>query len=207
MVPTQMRERHLCRVAETLEAELGKTDSVASVVDVVHRATVDLGCTGFAFLNIDRAEGGVTAQVVSSYPEPWREHYLRNNLFERDPVLTECANTITPMRWQQVEQEVRRRDGDADVFDQAYRFGLRSGLAVPVHRPAGQIAIFNVATDVSGLDAESRFDRFQHTFHAMAFVIYEFINRLMPKILFDLPLVRLNSECVEGTFELTGDLN
>ena len=207
MASTQMRDRQYSRAAKTLEAQLGKTDTLESVVDVVHQATVDLGCTGFAFLNIDRSDGGVTAQVVSSYPGPWREHYLRNNLFEKDPVLTECANTITPVRWQQVEEEVRRRNGDTDVFDQAYRFGLRSGLAVPVHQPAGQIAIFNVATDVSGLDANSLFDRFQHTFHVMAFIIYEVFNSLMLNNLFDLPRVRLNSEGVKDTFELTGDLN
>ncbi|MGI9386455.1 MAG: autoinducer binding domain-containing protein, partial [Methyloligellaceae bacterium] len=118
-----------------------------------------------------------------------------------------CAHKITPMRWNDLEATRRSQNLETETFDAAHRFGLRDGLAVPVHHAADGYSVFNVATDLSPMDANSLFDRFQHTLHAIALMLYDFLNRCAAKHIFDLPQSRLNRYDIGDIVGYAGDLS
>ena len=91
--------------------------------------------------------------VVSSAGRDWIERYGRMMYFRTDPRVQNCLQHVTPFIW-----ECGASYGpSADAFlRDATRYGVRSGIALPVRSPIGENAMFWVESSQEKLpdDAE-----------------------------------------------------
>ena len=77
--------------------------------------------------------------LVSSARRDWIERYGRMMHFRTDPRMQNCLHHVTPFLW----QCARSYGPVADAFLQdAARFGLRSGIAIPLRSPVGENGMF-----------------------------------------------------------------
>ncbi|EKV32657.1 regulatory protein, LuxR [Caenispirillum salinarum AK4] len=87
---------------------------------------------------------------VSTLPEVWVAHYLRNGYSDIDPVIHRARHTARPFLWRDVWDAGLLRK-QKDLREESSMVGLRSGVTVPLFGPGGQAALLSV----SGADAEA----------------------------------------------------
>jgi DNA-binding CsgD family transcriptional regulator len=89
--------------------------------------------------------------LVSSAHRDWIERYRRMMHFRADPRIQNCLHHVTPFVW----QCARCYGPVADAFLQdAARYGLRSGIAIPLRSPVGENGMFWVASSREDLPAD-----------------------------------------------------
>lgn len=87
---------------------------------------------------------------VSTLPDVWVSHYVRNGYSDIDPVIHRARHTSRPFLWRDVwSGDLLRKQ--AALREESAMLGLRHGVAVPLFGPAGHAALLSV----SGADAEA----------------------------------------------------
>lgn len=84
--------------------------------------------------------------VVSGYPTPWWERYKEEGYMPEDPLLAYCAGNTLPVDWQSVIRQNAGKRGGL-IMDEARDFGLRSGLAFPIHSASGEFGLISFASE------------------------------------------------------------
>lgn len=90
----------------------------------------------------------VTGDILgyATYPEAWKEHYLKRGFHRIDPTLTESAQCIAPVEWSRFDKNSRFHT----VFSEAKAFGITpQGLTIPVRGPYGDYGLLSVTRDCS----------------------------------------------------------
>ena len=82
---------------------------------------------------------------LNAYPADWMAHYRRQGYFEVDPVVEHCRHHTTPCLWA-ADPHARRVGYPTEFFREAADYGLRLGIGLPIHGPAGQAGMISVAT-------------------------------------------------------------
>lgn len=88
----------------------------------------DTGFDFFAYLYLR----GPESFAVSNYPRAWQELYVQREFIRVDPVVTKAKHGPPLFSWSADEA---RRNGRRDVikfFDEAERFGIRSGISISI---------------------------------------------------------------------------
>ena len=122
-------------------------DSVISWRDLVFNLGNDLGYeqtllailpdpnspveVGFAFLH-------------SNYSTDWRENYDAENLHHVDPTFTHCLSKSIPLIWSPGIFVSRKQK---EMYEEACRYGLRSGVTLPIHGAQGEMGILCFVND------------------------------------------------------------
>jgi DNA-binding CsgD family transcriptional regulator len=110
----------------------------------VQRAAVSLG--------FERVLVGVQIQlptmepiqhVMSGWPDEYQRLYAARNFVFRDPTVVHCQTHITPIVWSPDIYSER----SYEVMEEARRFGLNSGISVPVHESARIKSMISLARD------------------------------------------------------------
>jgi DNA-binding CsgD family transcriptional regulator len=119
--------------------------------------------------------------VVVTYPDAWVRHYVAEDYFRVDPVVTTARHTFLPIDW----SDLRADDPlSRKLFDEATEFGIgRHGMSFPIRGPGGDFALFNVTADVSDADwpvlKERRFAQWMALGHAIHRRLLEIAGRRM----------------------------
>lgn len=87
--------------------------------------------TGMAFLH-------------TTLPEDFLRFYDKEKLAEIDPIVEHCMNRLTPIIW---SASTFSSDRQLQLYEEACRYGARSGIALPHHGPNGEFGILCFATD------------------------------------------------------------
>lgn len=75
-----------------------------------------------------------TIVMSSTFPDEWRERYDANGYIAIDPTVKHCWTSTNPIVWRKLEySEGKTGEMERALMDEAYEFGLRSGISVPVH--------------------------------------------------------------------------
>jgi LuxR family quorum-sensing transcriptional regulator LasR len=99
------------------------------------------------------------AFVQSNYSPEWRREYDAQKLAYIDPTVAHCMRSALPVVWR---PETFRTPAQQAMYDEARRFGIRSGVTLPVHGPNGEFGVLSFASDAA---PNAEFDRFVE--HAM----------------------------------------
>ncbi|MCG5486782.1 MAG: autoinducer binding domain-containing protein [Sinorhizobium meliloti] len=137
--------------------ELGRyldlTDGVApskELFDLLSAFAFKLGCTWIAYgplatdhkaLNPVRCD----TEEILNYPNGWQERCLEMGYERIAPVIKENRMGAGPVRWSDVYGDASTTEYERRMFDEAARFGVRSGITVPLRGPNGSCAIMSFA--------------------------------------------------------------
>jgi LuxR family quorum sensing-dependent transcriptional regulator len=74
----------------------------------------------------------------------WELHYAAHDYLSEDPLVEQMQRAPRPFRWSSVF--VRADAGRRRVLEDASSFGLKEGICIPIHGPAGPTAGLSLAT-------------------------------------------------------------
>ncbi|HMM65977.1 MAG TPA: LuxR family transcriptional regulator [Dokdonella sp.] len=113
---------------------------------------------------------------LNAYPADWMAHYRRQGYLEVDPVVEHCRHHTTPCLWA-ADPFARRAGYLTEFFSEAADYGLRAGIALPIHGPGGQSGMISVATD----DTSHARSNLRHLgeLHLLASFVHEAGQRLL----------------------------
>ena len=80
----------------------------------------------------------------SNYAEAWREHYDSNNLRNSDPTVEHCFKATSPFVWM---PQSFTTEAQQELYEEAAAFGLRVGVTLPIHGPAGEVGMLTCVRD------------------------------------------------------------
>lgn len=86
------------------------------------------------------------AFIRSDYPPKWRSYYDENRLAYCDPTVEHCLKTTVPLIW--CPATFTTPDAQT-LYEEAAGYGIKSGVTLPIHGPAGECGAFSLASDVT----------------------------------------------------------
>jgi LuxR family quorum-sensing transcriptional regulator LasR len=82
----------------------------------------------------------------SNYSSQWLDIYNCKQLLAVDPTVKHCVMHTTPLLWEQATFSGKKQD---EMYEEASRFGLRSGITLPLHGVNGEVGILCFITSSS----------------------------------------------------------
>lgn len=134
------QDSHGARVLDFAEdlRRLSDYDSICT------RITEEFSRFGYSHLTVwnmpSSGESMDEALLFNNRPEDYTDHYIRNNLIERDPVVLELRTTLSPHTWDDVRKKTLSKSA-LRIIDEALEFDVRNGATVPIFRPSGSLAV------------------------------------------------------------------
>ncbi len=84
------------------------------------------------------------ALLHCNYSSSWRTKYEQGNLWQIDPTVAHCMTRSTPLVWQPEDFSAPEQ---RIMYEEAYRHGIRAGIALPMHGAGGEFGILCFVTD------------------------------------------------------------
>jgi hypothetical protein len=165
--------------------QLDRADGIEAAEHALSGAVASLGFGAFAYVNLGRGQLGAITQaefsnrlvVSTNFTLDWKLRYRERRYYNTDPVLLVCRARMIPVTWVALESW-NDLPGDARVFDDARAYGMRSGFTVPIHTPAGDVAMVSLASRERPAELQQVLAEYQHNLHLMAFLYHECLERL-----------------------------
>ena len=159
---------------------------------------LDLSC--FAYLSITPRSGS-TPQLISNYPSAWTTHYLQNHYERFDPVILQALGRAEPFEWGLAVGSSAQTNHQRELFEEAARFGIRSGFTIPIHDARGPVAAVTFAADEGQPQFERCIGEHGRVLQLMAMYFHAHARRkLAPDRVVDgVPLSPREFECLEWT--------
>jgi DNA-binding CsgD family transcriptional regulator len=126
-------------VSVLLQARTGR-QLVKTVSDIVH----EIGFETFLYGSIlpgDVSDPDIV--VVTTMPYDWVDRYDQMSYIEVDPRVQNCLRHVTPFIWDATQSYGPKADA---FLKDAARYGLRSGITLPLRSTTGENAMFGVNT-------------------------------------------------------------
>lgn len=133
-----------------LAAALKSAGSGTAVTAILDRTVRAVGLDVFA-IGCPNEEGW----MALTWSTDWLSHYLESGLLETDPLVAEARRRMFPFAWSDVRQRPLAKE-EAATLAQAAAAGYREGYCVPVHGPAGYLALASIAGDRDTLHPQER---------------------------------------------------
>ncbi|MDJ0949850.1 MAG: LuxR family transcriptional regulator [Alphaproteobacteria bacterium] len=153
-------------------------DDLQAVHDALGVELNGLGFDRFAY-HVLRPPSGIELgrSVLSSYPWDWLVRYKEEDYFNTDPVLGTAVDRLFPFRWDEQFPDDERSPQERQFFGEAGDFGIRDGITIPIHGPAGGIATLNLSSELSDADLRELWARRQHDLQLIAYYAHDAILR------------------------------
>lgn len=126
-------------------------DQLQALLDATDATELRRGCArlvqGLGFEHWLHASGArlpMQPHALNAYPADWVEHYRVRGYLDLDPVLGHCRLHSTPCLWA-ADPRAMNAGYRTEYFREASDFGLRLGIGLPVHGPAGQASLLLVS--------------------------------------------------------------
>jgi LuxR family quorum-sensing transcriptional regulator LasR len=131
-------------------------DSVAVWRNLVIKLSNSLGYEQILLAILPDRNTPVEAEFAfmhSNYSTDWRDKYDAEKMQHIDPTFTHCTGKSTPLIW---SPEIFCAKKQKEMYEEACRYGLRSGVTLPIHGAQGELGILCFVTDTK---PDSRFQR------------------------------------------------
>lgn len=93
--------------------------------------------------------------MSSTFPDEWREKYDSNGYVAIDPTVKHCWTCTKPLVWGKIEySEGKTGEMERMLMEEAYNFGLRSGISVPVHGSGAEGCMLSLVSKEEHADYE-----------------------------------------------------
>ncbi|NVN09766.1 LuxR family transcriptional regulator [Nguyenibacter vanlangensis] len=116
----------------------------AAISDYLMSVIEPLGFGSFAYHLIQAPDidqvAPRTATGISSYPEPWKAHYVSNGYVNHDPVVEKVFEEKTPFVWSRVIHPASLSRQQSRLLDDARGIGIMDGLTIPLLPRRGETA-------------------------------------------------------------------
>jgi len=112
--------------------ELATATNEASLVAIGRRAVRRLGFQSFAYLSFAHPRFA----FLTSYPEAWKGHYVRNGYERIDPVVGQARKSRTGFYWDGARPTTPTTSAQRRLFREASAFGINNGVTVEDRDPA-----------------------------------------------------------------------
>ena len=134
-------------IAPVLRARTG-----TSLVDTVAQILLRIGFETFVYATLMPSEAADSNMVVvTNMPQEWVAKCCRVNYFESDPFVGSCLRHATPVLWD--SKSIPSSSGHA-FLNGAARYGVRSGIALPVGSASGEKGMIGVCSPSLNLPDE-----------------------------------------------------
>jgi LuxR family transcriptional regulator, activator of conjugal transfer of Ti plasmids len=134
------------RIFQNFIDRLSSTSEPDALRDALAEAVAALDLSCFAYLSVPRPSGAAP-QLISTYPSAWTTHYLQNHYERFDPVILQALGRPEPFEWGLAVGPTTPSASQRELFEEAARFGIRSGFTIPIHDSHGPIAAVTFAAD------------------------------------------------------------
>ena len=102
------------------------------------------GFERYSYLHVNSTE----TSALTDYPTEWQAQYLHNAYVSIDPVVTTAKRSRRCFAWSAEDGIVRREPAEIRHFYKAsIKFGIRSGLSIPIRTSFGRTAILTLASN------------------------------------------------------------
>jgi DNA-binding CsgD family transcriptional regulator len=131
--------------------DLGTVTTVDGARDLFTRTLNQLDVSHYAYLGLRFRGSGPRGRpfFITTYPQPWVEHYDRNDYLRIDPVMLDAPSHSTPMHWGTREHRKQVTPRQRRFLDEASEMGLCQGAAIPIHAAGGEFGLVSVAVDTT----------------------------------------------------------
>lgn len=125
--------------------ETSRAREAADLEPLLRRSMAQLGfpylvCTA---LNNPERYGSTDRIIISGFPQHWLEYYFAQGYDRIDPILKAATVSFLPFRWSDFPATTTSRK----LMEEAAEAGLRQGVIIPIHGPAGDLFCVSAATD------------------------------------------------------------
>jgi LuxR family transcriptional activator of conjugal transfer of Ti plasmids len=131
------------------------SDSVAGVQRALEETFNDLGFEQLSYVVLRAPHGAQRPKILSTFPKDWRSRYVDANYSHFDAVYPAASAFLFPLRWDELYSDFRTTRKQKLIFDEAKEFGIKQGVTVPIHGPAGGLASLSVSGAMSARNFES----------------------------------------------------
>ncbi|RDD61709.1 helix-turn-helix transcriptional regulator [Ferruginivarius sediminum] len=148
-----------------------RVKTLQTVTEYQHFMAEELGKLGFdyfAYLSFDTPYPQKSARVILNYPFEWIRRYAEQDYYRFDPILDEATWTLEAFNWVGLRDRGQMSEQQTRVMDEGGDFGLCEGMAIPIHKPDGGMAILSVSARMSRKAFEELSATHAMTVHAMA---------------------------------------
>jgi LuxR family quorum-sensing transcriptional regulator LasR len=83
-----------------------------------------------------------TAFLHSNYAAEWHQRYVSERWHQVDPTIIHCLASSVPIVW---EPAAFNGPGQRELYAEACRYGIRAGIAFPIHGPNGEFGMLSFA--------------------------------------------------------------
>ena len=128
-------------------ADLVSCDSVTAWRDLVSKLAGELGYERSLvaiFPNRDSPIEVKYAFLHTSYPDEWIDAYDSLKFGKIDPVVHHCIDKSIPLIW---SPDIFFARTQRELYEEACKFGIRSGVTLPIHGTHGELGILCFVND------------------------------------------------------------
>lgn len=147
--------------------ETNRAKSPEQVFNLFRSAVHHFGYDKVAFAAVTPAAQAAVASVlprpalVVSCPWEWVDHYRACRYQDIDPCLLQAPTRLRPYTWAETAADNRLSARQRALFAEARDAGLRDGVCIPVHGPAGESYVVSLAGAATQRDTAVRLGTLQ----------------------------------------------
>jgi LuxR family transcriptional regulator, quorum-sensing system regulator BjaR1 len=139
---------------------IDELERLRTPVDVIGRMSAALGQFGFSGFLVsttpDLRAATERQTFFDGWPNNFNRHYTENGFYKDDPVVAMCLRSADPFEWKDVPYDPKASPRAHEVMNTARDFGLKGGIAVPIHRERGLIDTVTMGGEISDLDPRAK---------------------------------------------------
>lgn len=176
-------------IVDDFISDLRTVTSVEAARDLFTKTLNNLDVGYYAYLGLRFRGSGPRARpfFITTYPQPWVEHYDSHNYLQIDPVMLDAPSRSTPMHWGTREHRKTVTPRQKQFLDEAATMGVCQGVAIPIHAAGGEFGLVSVAVDATPRQFGLLMRRHQHEMHLLslyyhAHVAEHFISNEKPSV-------------------------
>ncbi len=127
-------------------ASLMSVTTEESLLEEVKKIAFLLGFDQFLMgVEISRPQMKPIQHISSGYPLSWQHAYAEKRYIQKDPTVSHCQMSTTPLVW----NEEMYGDKSRDLWEDSKAHGISHGLSIPIHERGGVKSMFSIARDQS----------------------------------------------------------
>lgn len=89
---------------------------------------------------------GVPKDYLTSFPKEWVNHYMREKMYEYDPLLKAGMKTSYATDWRNLANVGNHSGKGMRVLNDAFEFGVKSGVGLAAHSLDGSVQVISLAS-------------------------------------------------------------
>jgi DNA-binding CsgD family transcriptional regulator len=140
--------------------------------------------------------------VLTNANAGWVQHYAEENYQNDDPIVKECFSNRLPVRWTENFRANLRSKREDIVLTDGFEFGIRRGLAIPLHGPSGEWGIMSLYSDLADSEFTRNAEGVQFDLQVMSMYFHDAVQRSLANVApppIPIPLTEREVEILQWT--------